>query len=155
MSGRPPFRHDFIAVINLSDEFIPGVRMGVHQMPLTTLLSRGTARRVNNLPAQPLAGLAPGEVWITLVPSWIHEFSLGTASTQLTPQYLPVGGALYIPGAACDADLNADGTLNFFDISQFLNMYNQQDAAADMNNDGHINFFDIAAYVALYNAGCP
>ncbi len=157
--GPAPFHHDFIghdfiAVINLSDGPIPGVRMSVQQTPVTTLQTWGTVRRANNQSSQPLAGLAPGEVWITLVPSSTSQFRFGTASTLVTGNP-GVGEALYITGAVCDADLNDDGTLNFFDISQFLTMYNQLDAGADMNDDGLFNFFDIAAYITLYNSGCP
>jgi hypothetical protein len=62
--------------------------------------------------------------------------------------------------ASCPADLNPpgnpDGVLNFFDISVFLALYNNQDPAADFAAPfGTLNFFDIAAFIAAYNAGCP
>lgn len=59
------------------------------------------------------------------------------------------------PVVECPADLDGNGTLNFFDISAFLALYNAQDAAADINDDGAWNFFDVSAYLAQYNAGCP
>jgi hypothetical protein len=56
----------------------------------------------------------------------------------------------------CPADLNQDGTLNFFDVSAFLTAYNAQDPAADVAEPfGQWNFFDISAYLGLYGAGCP
>jgi hypothetical protein len=56
----------------------------------------------------------------------------------------------------CEADVNADGLLNFFDISAFITLYNTSDTAADLAAPfGTLNFFDIAAYITLYNAGCP
>jgi hypothetical protein len=56
----------------------------------------------------------------------------------------------------CGADVNADGLLNFFDISAFIALYNTSDPAADLAAPfGTLNFFDIAAYIGLYNAGCP
>ena len=59
-------------------------------------------------------------------------------------------------GADCPADLNNDGQLNFFDISAYLDLYNDQDPAADIAEPfGVLNFFDLAAYLDLYNAGCP
>jgi hypothetical protein len=59
-------------------------------------------------------------------------------------------------GAFCKADTNADGLLNFFDVSDFLALYNAQDPAADIAAPfGVINFFDIAAYIQSYNQGCP
>ncbi len=61
---------------------------------------------------------------------------------------------------ACPADLfppnNPDGVVNFFDLSEFLALYNQQDPAADFAAPfGVLNFFDLAAYLDAFNAGCP
>ena len=55
----------------------------------------------------------------------------------------------------CPQDLDGNGMLNFFDISAFITLYNDQDPAADWNADGVLNFFDISEYLADYNAGCP
>lgn len=54
----------------------------------------------------------------------------------------------------CPADMNADGALNFFDVSAFLNLYNDQNPEADFNGDGILNFFDVSAFVNAYNQGC-
>ncbi|MBO6512372.1 MAG: hypothetical protein JJ974_00215 [Phycisphaerales bacterium] len=49
----------------------------------------------------------------------------------------------------CDADLNNDGELDFFDLSEFLsNMI-------DWNGDTVFDFFDISGYLQDYGAGCP
>jgi len=66
-------------------------------------------------------------------------------------------------GQVCLADLfpapDGDGSLNFFDISQFITYFNAQDARADFfpagQGDGQFNFFDISAYIGAFNAGCP
>ena len=55
----------------------------------------------------------------------------------------------------CDADMNCDGDLNFFDISEFIAAYNAMDPRADFTGDGVFDFFDVSAYIAQYNAGCP
>ncbi len=55
----------------------------------------------------------------------------------------------------CPADLTGDGTLDFFDVSAFLNAYNAQDPAADFTGDGTFDFFDVSAFLNAYNAGCP
>jgi hypothetical protein len=55
----------------------------------------------------------------------------------------------------CPADLDGNGSLNFFDISAFLGLFNAQDPAADLDNTGTWNFFDISAYLGQFNAGCP
>ncbi len=55
----------------------------------------------------------------------------------------------------CPADLTGDGTLDFFDVSGFLSLYNEMDPAADFNGDGIFNFFDVSAFLNAFNAGCP
>ena len=60
---------------------------------------------------------------------------------------------LYGPGGGgCPADLNNDGSLNFFDVSLFIQDYN---AGGDYNGDGATNFFDVSQFIQDYNAGCP
>ena len=55
----------------------------------------------------------------------------------------------------CDADMNGDGELNFFDVSEFLTAYSSLDPIADFNGDGLYNFFDVSAFLTAYNGGCP
>lgn len=57
--------------------------------------------------------------------------------------------------SCCAADLNMDGTLDFFDVSAFLSAYTAGDPAADFTGDGEYNFFDVSAFLSAYNAGCP
>jgi cytochrome c peroxidase len=55
----------------------------------------------------------------------------------------------------CLADLDRSQSLDFFDVSAFLNAFNAQQPAADLASPlGAFNFFDIAAFLAAYNAGC-
>lgn len=53
------------------------------------------------------------------------------------------------PPNPCPADLNGDGLLDFFDISEFLA------TQPDWNNDTAFDFFDINNYLTAYSAGCP
>ncbi|MEM9374342.1 MAG: GC-type dockerin domain-anchored protein, partial [Planctomycetota bacterium] len=58
----------------------------------------------------------------------------------------------------CPADLAAPfgGVLNFFDIVEYINLFNAGDPAADFAAPfGTINFFDIVEYINQFNAGCP
>lgn len=58
--------------------------------------------------------------------------------------------------AACGADLTGDGSLDIFDVSMFLSLYNAHDPRADLASPaGAWNFFDVSAYIAAYSAGCP
>lgn len=56
---------------------------------------------------------------------------------------------------SCPADIDNSGGLNFFDITSFLALFNQQDPAADWDNSGGFNFFDVTGYLASFNQGCP
>ncbi len=60
-----------------------------------------------------------------------------------------------ICGEDCDADRNGDGTLDFFDVQDFLNAFAGQEASADLTGDGTWDFFDVQAYLNLFSAGCP
>jgi len=51
--------------------------------------------------------------------------------------------------AACPADLNLDGSLNFSDVIEFLS--NQP----DMNDDNIFTFADVTTFLNLYAQGCP
>tara|TARA_R110002111_G_C6003165_1_gene373395 strand:+ start:4527 stop:5879 length:1353 start_codon:yes stop_codon:yes gene_type:complete len=64
-------------------------------------------------------------------------------------------GSAYLYDVCCQADFNCDLTLNFFDISIFLNSYSNGDLVADFTGDGILNFFDVSAFLKAFNAGCP
>ncbi len=63
----------------------------------------------------------------------------------------------YTPFVAppCPADINNDGDLNFFDVSEFLQLFDNQDPIADFNADDFWNFFDISAFLTAFADGCP
>ncbi|PCI07489.1 hypothetical protein COB72_10105 [bacterium] len=56
---------------------------------------------------------------------------------------------------SCQADLNGDGELNFFDVSAFLNAFAAMDLVADFTGDGMLNFFDVSAFLNAFAKGCP
>lgn len=84
----------------------------------------------------------------------------GLISTMSGPT-LPVTtlNGLYIShesSSQCSvADFNADGELNFFDVTAFIEAYNTQDPSADFNDDGMFTFFDVSAFLVAYGEGCP
>jgi len=59
------------------------------------------------------------------------------------------------PNAACTIDYNNDGTLDFFDVSVFLNAFLASDPAADLDGNGMFDFFDVSGFLSQYAAGCP
>ncbi len=69
---------------------------------------------------------------------------------------MSLSATVQVPGSAgCPADLTGDGTLDFFDVSAFLNAFNAQDPIADFDGSGSFDFFDVSAFLNAFNAGCP
>jgi hypothetical protein len=54
----------------------------------------------------------------------------------------------------CPADLNRDGVVDFNDLLEYLNLYNEEDPDADLNEDGVVDFNDLLEYLNMYNQGC-
>lgn len=59
-----------------------------------------------------------------------------------------------VTGPACPADINRDGLLNFFDVSEFIGLFLEQHPGADFTGDGAFDFFDIAIFLDAFLAGC-
>jgi len=58
----------------------------------------------------------------------------------------------------CFADLDGSGSVNYFDISMFISMYNASDPDADISppgGDGMLNIFDLNAFIVIYDNGAP
>ena len=61
---------------------------------------------------------------------------------------LDIDGYVATLGRFCNADVNADGVRDFFDVSAFIKF------AIDYNGDGAFDFFDVSAFLADYNSNC-
>ncbi len=96
----------------------------------------------------------------TIVLSW-ENIDSGDAICGISagngqdPDFFMSDLSTYQAPSNCPADINGDGTLNFFDVSAFLTAFNAQDPAVDFNSDGQYNFFDVSAFLNLFDAGCP
>ncbi len=90
-------------------------------------------------------------------PGGTLTYTVGSLTrTEPFPTGLYAFARFTIANPPCEADLNNDGTLNFFDVSAFLNAFNTQQPLADLAAPfGTFNFFDVSAYLAAYAAGCP
>jgi beta-glucanase (GH16 family) len=63
----------------------------------------------------------------------------------------------YIGDPGCNAADLAEpyNTLNFFDVSAFLNAFTGTEPSADFDGNGSFDFFDVSAFLAQYAQGCP
>ena len=101
----------------------------------------------------------------TMTHNWSSAFSTGdyAATYRVYVGYTdgtPYPG--YTPGEItlawtypCDADFNADGTVNTLDVIAFLNAYVAADPAADFNGDTVVNSLDFILFLNTWTAGCP
>lgn len=75
--------------------------------------------------------------------------------------HVPVGSRILtydlspLCGFGCHADLNHDGSIDFFDVSAFLVAFNTKQPAADFDQNGSFNFFDVSQFLEEYLRGCP
>lgn len=115
-----------LMMFDVSDPTNP-IRTGLYQSPGVT----GYARAESVVIRDGIAYIANARAGVTLV-----DISEGCS-------------------AVCPADFNADGTLNFFDVSAFLVAYLALEPAADLAGDGVHNFFDVSAFLVSYGSGCP
>lgn len=95
--------------------------------------------------------------------SGAYSFDINPVSGVLTPvpgsptptQGISPNDVVAWSGANnCIADFTGDGSLDFFDVSAFINAFNAADSSADLNNDGIFDFFDVSVFIQAYNLGC-
>lgn len=58
------------------------------------------------------------------------------------------------PYKYCRANLFPDQSLDIFDIQIFLSMLTSSDPGADLNRDGDLDFFDLSQYLRDFQDGC-
>lgn len=56
---------------------------------------------------------------------------------------------------ACEADLDASGSLDFGDVSAFLGLFAAGDLSVDFDGSGALDFADVSEFLALFAQGCP
>jgi hypothetical protein len=55
----------------------------------------------------------------------------------------------------CPADLNADGTINFFDVYTFIVAFTSNSPLADLTNDARWDMADVSVFIQAATSGCP
>jgi len=99
------------------------------------------------------ATLATTEYNLGVGPSALASSSDGNLLAVAAP--IGDGVALLDLAPGCAADINGDGTLNFFDVSAYLSAFAAGDLIADFTGDGSLNFFDVSAFLVAFGDGCP
>ncbi len=77
-----------------------------------------------------------------------HVAASGGRTVASGPGLDPNEGYAALIERFCDADINADGVRDFFDVSAFLKL------SFDYNGDGVFNFFDVSAFLTDFNSDC-
>ena len=65
-----------------------------------------------------------------------------------------IGVFVATPVFACEADFDADGTVNILDVVAFITNWSANGAGADFNNDNMVNILDVVAFITVWNQGC-
>jgi hypothetical protein len=121
-----------------------------------------------------------GEGWIYIYFPGVGIFSLTDVTTEGTDGwtvlqafggslndfvYLPMmtpaptaesgGIVVFMPRAdGCGGDFNNDGSVNLFDLYDYVRAYGSEDDSADLNNDAQINYFDLMVFLGNFASGC-
>ena len=88
--------------------------------------------------------------WIVADPNAADGFARSAVA-----EVVPFCSMIASCSTPCPADMNNDGSLDFFDVSTFLAAYTANDPSADFDGDGNFNFFDVSAFLSSFAAGCP
>jgi hypothetical protein len=105
-------------------------------------------------------GFQPEGFWSRSV---LHSPEIGGHFEQIEAPAAPSGfvtrvyntGTELFVGQTCLADINLDGEVDFFDVAEFVRLYQDGWSGVDLNDDGVLNFFDVTAFIVRYQQGCP
>ncbi len=109
-------------------------------------------------PNEPTAVLAhAGLLYVGGADGMVHEMDPATGSILRSFNLFgEVRGIAPTAGLiSCPADYDISGSLNFFDIAQFMDLFAARLPAGDANGDGLHDFFDVQAFLDMFNSGCP
>lgn len=57
--------------------------------------------------------------------------------------------------ADCPPDFTGDGSLDFFDVSAFIEAFQTGQPEGDFNSDSNYDFFDVSTFLSSFMQGCP
>ncbi|XVJ59366.1 MAG: hypothetical protein HEQ23_08165 [Tepidisphaera sp.] len=121
----------------------------------------GAARIVSTLPAGLIIyamAFERGILYAFDTTGGIHAVNRGTGELSLISRFdRATNGSIYTAIAdvpLCQADLNGDRFIDFFDLDAFIAAFEAGTLAADHNADGFIDFFDYADFITAFETGC-
>lgn len=131
----------------------------VNQIQSDLFLSVSTVELGGLLEVEFIDGYVPEGYWSRTI---IEASAINGAFDSIVIPPAPMGlvtrivntGTEFIVGHTCPADYTLDGTLNFFDVSAFVDAFNAGDLVADLTGDGILNFFDVSAFITSFTEGC-
>jgi hypothetical protein len=146
--------HDAPAALNAS--FTP-----VNDLDLEAVSPSGVVYRGNGMNS---AGVSvPGaaaDAINTIEQIIVPEPEPGVWTLRVAARAVNVGrqgfgvAATFAGTPACPADINADGTVDFNDLLEFLNRYNERSPQAELTGDGVVDQADLVEFLHRYNSGC-
>ncbi|MCA9303084.1 MAG: hypothetical protein KC996_03075 [Phycisphaerales bacterium] len=74
-----------------------------------------------------------------------------------SPSDINGGVIVFMPrldSGSCVADFNLDGSVDLFDLFQFLDAFDSDGADADLDQNGAIDIFDLLRFLGAYSTGC-
>lgn len=108
----------------------------------------GTYDNKNNVEMIYLPVPAPGRYTVRVDAAAVNSGTQGYALVL-------TGDITEVVNNPCIPDWTGDGTLDFFDVQEFLADFSAHTPEADITNDGVYDFFDVQEFLALFSAGCP
>lgn len=94
--------------------------------------------------------IPPGALVNNIRYYWQIKANNAAGATNGTPAVASFG--VLVP--SCPGDANADGNVNFVDISTVLANWGGTGPNGDANHDGSVNFVDISTVLANWGSGC-
>ncbi len=109
---------------------------------------------------QSLVGTQLNAHLLTLHTDQLNQPGTHTVQAQLTsddPAAPSIPITIQFELTGCNsADLAAPlGTLDYFDVSEFLQRFTAADLTADLNADTVLDFFDVSTFLQLHQTPCP
>ncbi|MCA9304790.1 MAG: family 16 glycosylhydrolase [Phycisphaerales bacterium] len=94
-----------------------------------------------------------GEITLDAGEQVIRFVNMGSASQEYNFNAMTFAA---IGGGCSNADLvEPFGTLDVFDVFEYLDLFAAADPAADFTGDGSYDIFDVFAFLDVFAAGCP